>query len=78
MLDEQVEDARAWLAADIDSAECVVMLTTSPGERGQLQFLNNRKIVHYRSRFVDDEDPARKRHLVRTWYRESGLPTYDG
>ena len=26
MLDEQVEDARAWLDADVDSAECVVML----------------------------------------------------
>lgn len=49
-----------------------------PIERGQLQFLNNRSIAHYRSEFADHEDPARKRHLVRTWHRQSGSPTYDG
>ena len=49
-----------------------------PIERGQLQYLNNRQIVHYRSRFTDYPDPARKRHLVRTWHRDEGLPTYDG
>jgi alpha-ketoglutarate-dependent taurine dioxygenase len=49
-----------------------------PIERGQLQFLNNRTIAHYRSEFNDDEDSTRKRHLVRTWHREQGLPTYDG
>ena len=49
-----------------------------PIERGQLQYLNNRSIAHYRSEFTDDDDAARKRHLVRTWHRERGLPTYDG
>ncbi len=48
-----------------------------PIERGQVQFLNNRDVAHYRSEFTDDDIPERKRHLVRTWYRERGLPSYD-
>ena len=47
-------------------------------ERGQVQYLNNVTTAHYRSTFVDHEDPARKRHLVRTWHRDHGLPDYDG
>lgn len=49
-----------------------------PIERGQLQYLNNHHIVHYRSRFTDCSDEARRRHLIRTWHRDEGLPTYDG
>lgn len=47
-------------------------------ERGQLQFLNNVETAHYRSDFVDHEDPALKRHLVRTWHRDWGKQTFDG
>ena len=46
--------------------------------RGQVQFLNNRFIAHHRSRFEDDPDPTRKRHLVRMWYRDTGAAFYDG
>ena len=46
--------------------------------RGQVQYLNNRFIAHHRSRFEDDPDPARKRHLVRMWYRDTGAAFYDG
>ena len=49
-----------------------------PIERGHMQYLNNVELVHYRSHFVDHEDPARKRHLFRTWHRERGLRSYDG
>ena len=51
----------------------------SPLERGQLQYLHNQRVAHYRSTFTDDgDDPAAKRHLVRMWHRDEGLPTYDG
>ena len=51
-----------------------------PLERGQLQYLENRRVAHYRSAFSDDggDEPATKRLLVRMWHRDEGLPTYDG
>lgn len=49
-----------------------------PIARGQLQYLNNIDTAHYRSDFVDHDDPARKRHLVRSWHRDRGRPVYDG
>ena len=49
-----------------------------PIERGQMQYLNNSETAHYRSEFVDHDDPAKKRHLVRTWHRDQGNQTYDG
>ena len=74
-MDSETSDALAALAAVTEHPDLCFEL---PIERGQLQILNNRDIAHYRSQFTDDEDPARKRHLVRSWHRESGLPTYDG
>ena len=50
----------------------------SPLERGQLQYLQNQRVAHYRSTFTDGDDPAEKRALVRMWHRDEGLPTYDG
>lgn len=50
----------------------------APLARGQIQYLNNHEIGHYRSAFVDHEDPDRKRHLYRLWHRESGGSSYDG
>jgi hypothetical protein len=38
-------------------------------ERGQIQVLNNRVIVHGRTPYQDHDDPARRRHLVRLWLR---------
>jgi alpha-ketoglutarate-dependent taurine dioxygenase len=38
-------------------------------ERGQIQVLNNRVIVHGRTPYEDHEEPARRRHLVRLWLR---------
>ena len=49
-----------------------------PLDSGHLQFLNNREIAHYRSPFTDQPDATKKRHLVRTWHRDWGRPTYDG
>ncbi|MDJ0955533.1 MAG: TauD/TfdA family dioxygenase [Arenicellales bacterium] len=50
----------------------------APLERGQIQYLNNHEVGHYRSEFVDHEDPAKKRHLFRLWHREEGSVCYDG
>src|SRR5699024_3437344 len=33
-------------------------------EPGDIQFANNYAVVHSRTDFVDDEDPANKRHLL--------------
>lgn len=74
-IDSETGDALAALEAIADHPDLWFEL---PIERGQLQFLNNRDVAHYRSEFTDHEDPAAKRHLVRTWYRERGQPTYDG
>ena len=46
--------------------------------RGHVQYLNNHEIGHYRSSFVDHEDPERRRHLFRLWHRERGSACYDG
>jgi alpha-ketoglutarate-dependent taurine dioxygenase len=72
------EEAAAALAAlDAIAAEPGLWIEQAL-ERGQMQYLNNRDIVHYRSAFTDHPDPARRRHLIRTWHRDWGQPGYDG
>lgn len=36
-------------------------------EPGDVQWLSNHVILHARTRYQDDPDPARKRHLLRLW-----------
>lgn len=46
---------------------------------GDIQFLNNRVVLHSRTDFVDHDEPARKRLLLRLWLRTPGyreLPGY--
>ncbi len=50
----------------------------APLERGQIQYLNNHELGHYRSAFEDSDDPATKRHLYRLWHRTEGGINYDG
>lgn len=50
----------------------------APIERGQIQYLNNHEVGHYRSEFRDHDDPEKKRHLFRLWHRERGSACYDG
>ena len=50
----------------------------APLERGQIQYLNNHELGHYRSEFIDSDDPSTKRHLFRLWHRTEGDITYDG
>ena len=50
----------------------------APLERGQIQYLNNHEVGHYRSAFEDYDEPERKRHLYRLWHRDEGTASYDG
>lgn len=50
----------------------------APLERGQIQYLNNHEVGHYRSAFEDYDKPERKRHLYRLWHRAAGTTSYDG
>lgn len=72
-LDAETEDALAALADVMKDTRLWMEFTI---ERGQLQYLNNQEFAHYRSEFKDDE--ARKRHLIRLWFREGGRRFYDG
>jgi alpha-ketoglutarate-dependent taurine dioxygenase len=47
-------------------------------ERGQIQIINNGRIGHSRTAFIDHADPEQKRHLIRLWFREHGRMSYDG
>ncbi|HSS01855.1 MAG TPA: TauD/TfdA family dioxygenase, partial [Kofleriaceae bacterium] len=36
-------------------------------EPGDVQLVHNHQLLHDRTAFVDDPDPARRRHLLRLW-----------
>ena len=76
--EEMDTSLEAALAAIEDISRDEELWYEAPIERGQLQYLNNHAIGHYRSIFTDHDDPEKKRHLYRTWHRNSGRRTYDG
>lgn len=41
---------------------------------GDIQFLNNRTILHARTDYVDDPEPERRRHLLRLWLMMPAWP----
>ena len=73
-MDEELKEALKTLEQVVSSSDLWI---EAPLESGQIQFLNNLELVHYRSRFIDHEDPMLKRHLYRTWHRDSGSRSYD-
>ena len=46
--------------------------------RGQVQFVNNRRLGHRREAYEDWRRPERQRRLIRLWGREAGRPFYLG
>ena len=79
MIDDEMDD-KTHTALDAIKSVC-----ESPGigknlefEIGQIQILNNRRIGHRRTAYVDWPEPDRRRHLVRMWIRDQGLPFYHG
>ena len=74
-LDHELEDAlQAIQEITSDSS----LWVEAPIQRGQLQYLNNLDVLHYRNTFEDHEDSNLQRHLYRTWHRNSGSRAYDG
>jgi len=45
---------------------------------GDLQLLNNNRLVHSRSAYEDDPEPGRRRHLLRMWLFTSGVEGVPG
>ena len=74
-MDNELEDSLESLAQVFSSKDLWI---EDKLDRGQIQFLNNMELVHFRSKFYDHEDPELKRHLYRTWHRNSGERSYDG
>lgn len=75
LTDAQVE-AMALLDSLCASDEFRLDMDFRPGD---IQFLNNRVVLHSRTDFVDHDDPARTRLLLRLWLRTPGyveLPGY--
>ena len=47
-------------------------------QSGDLSIMNNCLLLHARSEFIDAEDPAQKRHLLRLWLRDDMRPISAG
>ena len=74
-IEKELEQA---LAAVDDVSSVPELWYEAPLERGQIQYLNNAEIGHYRSEFIDYDEENRKRHLYRLWHRTDGSVSYDG
>ena len=72
---KELDDALDAVQEVLSAAD---MWVEAPLQRGQLQYLNNLDIGHYRSGFTDSASPQLRRHLYRTWHRDVGQQTYDG
>jgi Taurine catabolism dioxygenase TauD, TfdA family len=80
--------AKSGQALDNAGAQCVDIMEgflTDPThrhdfwmERGQIQILNNRVIVHGRTPYVDHDEPERRRHLMRLWLRAGDRRQFRG
>ena len=57
-------DAMDLLEAIANSPEFCVEMEFEPGD---IQLLNNAKILHSREAYEDFDDPSRRRHLLRLW-----------
>ena len=69
----------------LEAIEAIEAVTSSPDlwiesslKRGEVQYLNNHEVGHYRSDFEDHCHVDKKRHLYRLWHRSNGDITYDG
>jgi alpha-ketoglutarate-dependent taurine dioxygenase len=80
--------ALAGEALDSDGAAALEMLEAIMNEPslgfeywfepGQIQIIDNRRIGHKRTSFIDWPEPERRRRLMRLWLRNSGRPFYNG
>jgi hypothetical protein len=73
LTDEQ-RAAMALIETIANDPEFYVEMDFRPGD---VQLLNNAVILHSREAYVDDDDPARKRHLLRLWLRAHDFSTVE-
>ncbi|NYT59326.1 TauD/TfdA family dioxygenase [Alcaligenaceae bacterium] len=74
-LDPVSEDALETLESIMREPEFIREFFFEPG---QIQIVDNRRLGHRRSGFVDYEEEDKKRHLVRLWLRREGRRYYNG
>ena len=74
-IDELGQQALAMLHDAVSEPENHVQFELEPG---QIEFLNNARTTHRRTAFIDHDDPALKRHLVRIFLRDEGRRSYMG
>jgi alpha-ketoglutarate-dependent taurine dioxygenase len=74
-LDQEGREALDALRELVESPQRWVELIM---ERGQLQYLDNRRFAHARTPFTDGAVPGEKRHLIRLWNRDEGRRTFHG
>jgi len=63
-LTDSQRDAMDLLEATANDPTLYVEMDFQPGD---IQLLNNAKILHSREAYEDDDDPTRQRHLLRLW-----------
>lgn len=68
------EQAPRLTAQQLDALELLEELANDPSfylqmefQLGDIQLLNNAKILHAREAYTDYDDPAERRHLLRLW-----------
>ena len=71
---QRFEEVPRLTEAQVAAMDLVDALTNDPEfhlsfemEPGDLQVGSNHAVLHSRTEYVDHDDPARKRHLLRTW-----------
>lgn len=55
-----------------EDLHCPMML-----EPGDMQFANNYVVLHSRTGYVEQDDPARRRHMLRLWLKIPGIRKLD-
>lgn len=71
MAEQQFPDELGSMFKRIDQALAATAIKPFALEAGQLQYVNNRWLVHARGEFKDLEVAERGRHLVRIWNKHS-------
>jgi alpha-ketoglutarate-dependent taurine dioxygenase len=74
-LDGEGREALAAMREMVEAPQSCVEFTI---ERGQIQYLNNRRLAHSRTSFADADDAQLKRHLIRLWNRDEGRRAFQG
>ncbi|HEX2689571.1 MAG TPA: TauD/TfdA family dioxygenase [Kofleriaceae bacterium] len=63
-LDDRQRAALDLFDAVLDDPDVHLEMDLAPGD---VQLVHNHQLLHDRTAFVDDPDPARRRHLLRLW-----------